>query len=321
MDYVARETKEFAMRRLAVIAVSISVCLVCEISFAGGRMAAGYAGWPAQTGYGPTRGYWPNQPWGAAAYWNPAPAAVPRNYARPPTRTAYNPSPAPQTYARDPVPRWSKHHPKPGTHPHGEPFIVVVEDAGTNEGSSASGDTAASDSWEQNNLAASQAAVNWQTAQDLAMKNEVEAAKTRDELRRIRVARYRDGQGEHLPAGKTLPDGNDRAAQPTRLGQVDRLTGKILWPEALRGEGFDPARQVLEQLAAAQPGSPDAATDRGQEIHNLTDELKEQLRGQIHEMPPMKYIAARKFLDGLAGELLAGHTRLDLLADSHSNGQ
>ena len=43
------------------------------------------------------------------------------------------------------------------------------------------------------------------------------------------------------------------------------------------------------------------------------------MREQINEMPPMEYIAAQKFLDGLVGELRFQVTKFDQVTDSQSN--
>jgi hypothetical protein len=159
--------------------------------------------------------------------------------------------------------------------------------------------------------AAAPAAVN--------LANQADDAQAPDDVRQGKAARNRSRHVERRPAGHTEGTNHTASPAPVLLSpeQFDRQRGKIFWPEALRDEALAAARRQLEQLSVpGQPTSPDGVQDRSREIGELTEEIKEQLKTQIHDIPPAEYIAARKFLDGLAGELRSAVVMAGQVADS-----
>ncbi len=214
-------------------------------------------------------------------------------------------------YARSHALTGHSHHgsyldPHHGMHySHGH-LVVVAAGVGTGTRSLPNSYADALEAWDQHDLAMSQAAINWQIAKSMAIQNQREAAKARDEARRMNAARYRAQQAERLLARRRPADENGLPAIPAMLqlppNQIDRQTGKICWPRTLQGRAFDAARRGLEGLAAAgHQASRDPVKNGSREIRERIEEIKDQLREQINEMPPMEYIAAQKFLDGLVG--------------------
>ncbi len=274
------------MRRLIGIAVSIGFLATCDNSYAGDPRYVGNVWHPAHRGFD---------------------VAVQ----------------AP--YFQNPVPHWHRHHQSwLGIQQPDHRLILFHPGWESYARPHASTYTNALDAWDQHSSATSQPAINWQMIAGMAIQNQLDAIKARDEARRSNTAWYRSRQVERLLAARAAAKKNYNLARPALLrlspDGIDRHTGRISWPGALQGAAFDAARRGLEQLVAAgQSASRDSVMSGSREIHELVGEIKKQLKAQIREMPPKEYIAAHKFLDGLANELRSGDIKLDMVADSRSN--
>ena len=192
---------------------------------------------------------------------------------------------------------------------HNDHDLIVISDiVGTYTRPSLGSYGNAPDNWNQCNLAASQAALNWQTAANMVMQDRLEVTEMREEAKQARAALYRSRQAEHRLAERRKAKENRPVAKTALSGlspeQFHRQTGEILWPQALRVEAFEVARHELEQLAADHAASRNNVVKSGnREVRSLIEQTKSELREQIHDIPAAEYIAARKFLDGLAKEL------------------
>jgi len=97
-----------------------------------------------------------------------------------------------------------------------------------------------------------------------------------------------------------------KAGVPQRLEshQFERSRGAIYWPAIFEREEFVEHRAKLDRLFRARRLSDTGpASELYREVRDATDELREQLRAMIDELPPAQYVAARKFIDGLAQEI------------------
>jgi hypothetical protein len=163
------------------------------------------------------------------------------------------------------------------------------------------------------------AAEDFGAVQAAAIQSQLDADKARDEARRANAAAQRERLAERRLADHRWVRDNSHPAAPHLAGlspdQFDRQTGRISWPEVLQGEAFNASRRTLEQLAADRSADRDAAKSGNSEMCKLIEEIKNQLREQITEMPCTEYIAARKFLDALANELRSEDTKPELAAD------
>jgi hypothetical protein len=278
--------KESPLRRLAGLAVAIALGLACSVSRAGGPLANGYGTAGGQGGYGRAPGLptWVVPP-------RPFPILIP--------------SPTPHPYPRG--------DPQSDAHLHRRRFLVPYGEVGTGV-SLPDSSSLPVPAWDQGGAAPP--AGNWQVAPNQANGDPAGTDQAGDDGRRTRSARNRCPRTAH-PAGQENAHAPELASLRLSPEQFDRRTGTISWPKALQGEASEAARQRLEQLAAAgRLDSPDAARDRSREIGKLTEEIKEQLKAQVRDLPPAEYVAARKFLDGLAGELRSQNAKADLVADS-----
>ncbi len=96
-----------------------------------------------------------------------------------------------------------------------------------------------------------------------------------------------------------------KAAAPTRLNayQLQRTTGAINWPAALQGEQFIAARQQLEQAFADRDvHNSGVGSTTFSAISSAASVMRDQLKNQVTYMNPAEYVAAKKFVDGLAYE-------------------
>jgi hypothetical protein len=92
--------------------------------------------------------------------------------------------------------------------------------------------------------------------------------------------------------------------KPERLssGDLDAVTGRIAWPEALQADGFADDRARLESLFADWINYGSLSLSHRQQIRNTTDAMLDTLRGRIEELPPADYMKALRFLESLAYE-------------------
>ena len=229
------------MRRLIGIAVGIGLSLFCDVLYAGKPVVPNNALWPASLGYVRQR-----PPASTAArpaapvYRDNASAAVHAAYAR----------------NHNPHQRW-KHEAGFDTVVRGYPLVFARNVAGLGTLSSSSGCADLLNRREQYNLAASQAAINWQTAQAAAIQSQLDADKARDDARRAKAAAQRASLAERrLADHRRVKENNHSAVSPLAqlsLDQFDRRTGRIFWPEVLQGEVFNAARRRIGATCRRRP--------------------------------------------------------------------
>jgi hypothetical protein len=291
------------MRSFTCVVAGIGISLVCSSSYAGGPAVKNRAIGPVGPSY--VRSH-------------PSATAAARK-----TNVVPRKSVGPLAHPVDP--RHRRHHDyhnpfphKPGPHVHYRcrPWFVVPWYVAPT--TSSGGYTDELERRTQLEHAISEALLNRQQAEAEAIRNQKEAAKAREEARQ----RYLSRQAERRAANQRKAAESRKPPKPTlpRLSaeQFDRQTGKISWPKALQGKTCESARRELDQLAAIRPDFDDSAEREKTDIAERIAEIKSHLRKQINEMPPSEYVAARRFLDGLANELRLMRTSNGLVADSRS---
>jgi hypothetical protein len=88
---------------------------------------------------------------------------------------------------------------------------------------------------------------------------------------------------------------------PKRLTreQLDPISGKINWPSVLEQEQFFEYRVQLDSLFARYI---DSSNDINVQVQNLSNQMRDELRLMIREMPSVEYIEAQNFIRSLAYE-------------------
>jgi hypothetical protein len=90
---------------------------------------------------------------------------------------------------------------------------------------------------------------------------------------------------------------------PRWLGpdELNRETGAIAWPLALRGEDYSGLRKQIEEAFRARfTSSASSEADTEEIVREDVNVMIALLRTHIEQMPADEYILARKFLDSVA---------------------
>lgn len=96
-----------------------------------------------------------------------------------------------------------------------------------------------------------------------------------------------------------------RKEAPERLAshQYEPFNGRLNWPAVLMGKDFAAHREALNELFATRTTHD---VGRNTEFHvtvrDVTDEMELMLHARIDHLPPMEYMAGKKFLNGLEQE-------------------
>jgi hypothetical protein len=108
--------------------------------------------------------------------------------------------------------------------------------------------------------------------------------------KRLSAERYRELARERKPARLTA-------------AQITPVSSRINWPHRLRSDCFDQNRAEVERLWAERTvQNSGIGSQNHTEIECLVAQMKKHLKQRIHSMSPMDYLAAKKFLNGLALE-------------------
>lgn len=155
----------------------------------------------------------------------------------------------------------------------------------------------------QYNLQTSQAAINVEDARSKNFDNRIKYTQTYFEKRKMnreyraaeRPARLSSEQLAHIAA----------EAAPERLsgGQLNPITGRIVWPILLQANKYSAMRQEIEQGFANRAEKEGAiGTDAYLKIQSDIRKMQEMLSGDVGSVPPQDYIYAKNFLESLAYE-------------------
>ncbi len=115
----------------------------------------------------------------------------------------------------------------------------------------------------------------------------------------------RQREEERAAKGRARLEQNSPSPQRPGLGpdDFDPVTGAIHWPEILQKPEFADSRKQLDSLFEHRSLTGGATGSKNSDaIEATTKAMREQLKKQISTIPAMDYIAAKKFLDGLAYE-------------------
>src|SRR3990172_6922068 len=86
--------------------------------------------------------------------------------------------------------------------------------------------------------------------------------------------------------------------------QLDRVSGEIVWPKALRAARYESLLQRLDVLFRKQAGYYGPQTNCSSEIENETQDLIRDFDRNRSEVPQTEYLTAQRFLRGLKYEPL-----------------
>jgi hypothetical protein len=147
--------------------------------------------------------------------------------------------------------------------------------------------------------AQSQAAVNYEVARSKYIDNKQKWTqnyyKMREERQAI-LARQHEAE-KHSP--ESLASAAKDAVPPT-LGAdaLDPVSGRITWPDVLKGPEFTAPRTRLDELFELR-ATTSVGVGNYDQIRVATSEMTAKLRDRMETLPAKQYIAGRKFLDSL----------------------
>jgi hypothetical protein len=154
----------------------------------------------------------------------------------------------------------------------------------------------------QANLDNSEAAINYSEARKREIENQRLWTDTYFQMRKMN-REYREAERGPRP---TMEDAvrYAQAGKPKRLSpsELDAVTGGVSWPILLRDDRYSQGRAELERLFAQRAASGTIGAQDYLKIRETTDAMLEQLKGQVRDVPPSDYVAARRFLESLAYE-------------------
>ncbi len=139
-----------------------------------------------------------------------------------------------------------------------------------------------------------------QKAQRASIHEQQEIIKAKEEARQAALARQVEKNRKRQESGLS-PYFNASASQDQeRLSssQLNPATGEISWPESLMGSEFDVSRAKLQELYSLK-NSTGVTSSLSRQISEEANVMKNILRGQIRNMLPNDYLAARGFIEGL----------------------
>lgn len=154
----------------------------------------------------------------------------------------------------------------------------------------------------QYNRLTSIAALNYQQAYSRSLENQLKKAETYFALRQLNAQKR--NQERPRPTAEQLR-AYSKVGVPARpdSSQLDPTFGRINWPASLKADRFADYRNKLNRLFAERAaGTGGQDTDNYYQVLDVTRQFREELKGHLTDMRPMEFMAAKKFIDGLAYE-------------------
>ncbi len=149
------------------------------------------------------------------------------------------------------------------------------------------------------NLSTSAAAVNYTEAESKEIENRQQYTNAYFDMRETNRAAREAERGPRLSAESLARLAHENAPQALSPGEVDPVSGKLNWPDALQSDIFAADRKHLELLVGSysQVGSLDYS-DRTK-ARKVINDMATELKAHVRDIPGPDYIACRKFLESL----------------------
>ena len=144
---------------------------------------------------------------------------------------------------------------------------------------------------------------HWQDAYSKYLQNREAKTETYFRLQSINRAAREATRPQRLTTEQYAVLAKKQA--PDRLGnhQYDRTLGRLNWPAVLNNDLFTAEREVLDAAFAARtPGDAGVSSSFSSGVRQLTKNMQDKLQANVHSLNQMEYLAAKKFLAGVAIE-------------------
>jgi hypothetical protein len=154
-------------------------------------------------------------------------------------------------------------------------------------------------------VASSFAAYNWQLARSAALQNNVAERAARAQIYKHSALAQQFKHIENMKKNQRVAEFNTKLARPTlAASQLDRTTGRVVWPAILYEARFEKARLDAEEGLRQKFDRRQVSTSSSDQSLSISiNELQSQLDKDKGEMRPSDYYVARAFLGRMKNEL------------------
>lgn len=154
----------------------------------------------------------------------------------------------------------------------------------------------------QQNLANSQAAINYSAAR----KNEIENREAWTDAYFSMRQKNRAYRAQERGPRATREDWvrYAQAGKPDRLSpsELDTVSGQIDWPVLLRDEKFENDREIIQSAFERRAAAGSLDRDGLLAVNQATSAMQGELKENIRKLPPEQYVQSKNFLDSIAYE-------------------
>jgi hypothetical protein len=155
----------------------------------------------------------------------------------------------------------------------------------------------------QANYMNSLAAINAQEAYSRYLQNREKATETYFRLRQINQAARDAQRPQRLTYDQYVALAKKYGPDGLAESQYDRTLGRLRWPAFLLGDEFAPEREALNQaFLVRSPYDAGPTTAFYANVRQLTASMDAKLKAKVDLLSPAEFIAAQKFITGLAYE-------------------
>ncbi len=149
------------------------------------------------------------------------------------------------------------------------------------------------------NLATSAAAVNMTQAEKNQIENRAQWTQTYFDMRAVNRSARAAERGPNPTMEQMVRIAHEGAPTPLSPSQVNPVSGHVDWPALLQVETYAPQRAVLDDLLAKRATLGGLGYPDQEKCRDAIDTMLATLKGQIRDVPPNQYVAARNFLRSL----------------------
>jgi hypothetical protein len=149
------------------------------------------------------------------------------------------------------------------------------------------------------NLSTSAAAVNMTQAQKNEIENHQLYTNTYFEMRATNKQARAAEDGPPPTAEQLARIAHETAPKPLSAGEMNEVTGKISWPQALQLDLFAADREKLEGVVGNYSQMGNLNYSDQQKARSLINDMAAKLKSQIRSMPSTDYTTCKEFLRSL----------------------
>jgi hypothetical protein len=147
------------------------------------------------------------------------------------------------------------------------------------------------------------AAVNGQEAYNRYLQNREKRTETYFRMKQIYRAAREAAAPQRLTREQYVALAKKEAPDGLSERQYDRVLGRLNWPAALTDDLFAAERDALDHAFLARSPSDSGAGSRFYTtVRQLTSSLEAKLKDKVDQLDAGEYLAAKKFILGLAYE-------------------